>query len=63
MRPATTIIKKVVKTLYRKSLESEFASILGFPVLFSPSAPYLWAVVVIFVLICGFAGWLEGGIG
>ena len=63
MKPATTIMKKVILTLHRKSLESEFASTLGFPVLFSPIAPYLWAVVILLVLLCGFAGWLEGGIG
>lgn len=66
MRPTTTIKKlsrSLILYLYRKSLESEFASTLGFPVLFSSAAPYLWAVVILFVLICGFAGWLEGGIG
>jgi hypothetical protein len=65
MRPTTTIIKRAYRSsvlwLYRRSLESEFASILGIPVLFTSAAPYLWAVAISLVLLCGFAGWLEGG--
>ena len=49
-----------MRLLYRKSIENEFARILGVPVLFSPIARYLWAAAVTFIILCGFAGWIGG---
>lgn len=65
MRPATTTIKKLwrrmILRLYRRSMESEFCRVVGIPVLFSPTALVLWAIALLFVVLCGFAGWMEGG--
>lgn len=52
----------MILRLYRRSLENEFCSVLGIPVLFTPIAPVIWAIVILFVMLCGFAGWLEGGV-
>lgn len=43
-----------------RTAQNEFLRVLGVPVLFMPIAA-LWAVVIGFVLLCGVAGWLEGG--
>ena len=44
-----------------RTAQNEFLRVLGVPVLFMPIAPLLWAVVIGIVLLCGVAGWLEGG--
>lgn len=46
----------------RKATEqSEFLSVLGVPLLFSGTAPYMWAAVGMLLALCGLAEWLEGG--
>lgn len=51
----------MILRLYRRSMESEFCRVVGIPVLFSPTALVLWAIALLFVVLCGFAGWMEGG--
>lgn len=63
MNPTTTIkrlYRRLALRLYRKSIESELCTALGFPVLFTPIAPLLWKIAICIVLILGFFGWLEG---
>jgi hypothetical protein len=47
--------------LHAKSMENEFCRVIGVPVLFMPIAKVLWLGVIGFVILCGVAGWLEGG--
>ena len=47
--------------MFERTSENEFLSVIGVPMLFTPAAPYAWAAVLGLVLICGVAGWLEGG--
>ncbi len=47
--------------MYRRTSENEFLRVIGVPLLFEPVAQLLWAVALGFVLLCGVAGWLEGG--
>ena len=64
MRPTTTIKKawrKVMMRLLRASVKSEFCNAIGIPALFSPVALIIWAVALLFIVLCGFAGWMEGG--
>lgn len=64
MRPTTTISEAwshLMRVLFQKSCDNEFLRTLGVPLLFTPAAPFLWAVAILIVAICGFAGYLEGG--
>ena len=65
-------VKAAVKNLKRKkrawcvrmaerTAQNEFLRVIGVPLLFEPIAQLLWAVALGFVLLCGVAGWLEGG--
>ena len=47
--------------MYQRTSENEFLRVIGVPLLFTPVAPYAWAAVLGLVLLCGVAGWLEGG--
>ena len=44
-----------------RTAQNEFLCVIGIPLLFEPVAQLLWAVALGFVLLCGVAGWLEGG--
>ena len=47
--------------MFERTSENEFLSVIGVPILFTSVAPYAWAAVLGLVLLCGVAGWLEGG--
>ena len=47
--------------MFERTPESEFLRVPGVPMLFTPLAPCAWAAVLGMVLVCGVAGWLEGG--
>ena len=47
--------------MYQRTSENELLRVIGVPLLFTPVAPYAWAAVLGLVLVCGVAGWLEGG--
>lgn len=47
--------------MLKRTLKSEFLSVLGVPMLFTPAAVYGWAAVLGLLAACGVAEWLEGG--
>lgn len=47
--------------MYQRTSQNEFLRTIGIPTLFTPIAPYIWAVVLALVFICSIAEWLEGG--
>ncbi|MBQ2674136.1 MAG: hypothetical protein IJG07_05580 [Prevotella sp.] len=46
---------------YRRTMRSQFLSVIGVPLLFTPAALYGWAAVLGLLMACGVAEWLQGG--